>query len=212
MGIYTWPITVRLRNQTLLIPAMTEHSADLTKTLSEAAAGDHKAASELFPIVYDELRRFAAKFLGSGNAGHTLQPTALVHEVFLRLVDQTNSPWQNRAHFLALSSRIMRQILVDHARRRYASKRGGNWKRVSLHQADLENHCPEIDVLALDEALTKLALLNPRHAQMVEMRFLGGMSIDEVALVLDVSPRTVKSDWRLAKAWLSRELKGGPDA
>lgn len=191
---------------------MTERSAELTKTLSEAAGGDQNAVSALFPVVYDELRRFAANCLGPGNVGHTLQPTALVHEVFLRLVDQTNSPWNNRAHFLALSSRIMRQIIVDHARRRHASKRGGDWKRVSLLQADLENHCPEIDVLALDEALTKLALLNPRHAQMVEMRFLGGMTIEEVALVLDVSPRTVKSDWRLAKAWLSRELKGGADA
>jgi RNA polymerase sigma-70 factor, ECF subfamily len=190
---------------------MKDKPQELSKTLAGLAKGDSEAAVELFPIVYEELKRFAAKFLGAGASKHTLQPTALVHEVFLRLVDQTNTTLQSRAHFMALSSRIMRQILVDHARRNQAHKRGRNWKRISLAEAEGDLPLAEIDVLALDEALNKLAELNPRHAQMVEMRFLGGLSVDETAAVLDVSPRTVKSDWRLAKAWLARELKRGDE-
>ena len=190
---------------------MPEQMQNLSNISSSDAEADKLAAEAIFPIVYEELKRHAARCLGAGVSRHTLQPTALVHEVFLRLADQTGSTWRNRAHFLALSSRIMRQILVDHARKHLADKRGGGWKRISLAEVDGNEPADEAEILALDEALNKLAQLNPRHATMIELRFLGGLSIEEAAAALDISPRTIKSDWRVAKAWLLRELKRGEE-
>jgi RNA polymerase sigma-70 factor (ECF subfamily) len=179
------------------------------KTLAELAGGDASAASRLLPIVYDELRALAAEWLKRNRRDHTLQPTALVHEAYLRLVDQTNPHWQNRAHFYAVAVKAMRQILIDHARRHDAAKRGGNWRRLSLDEAIDAMPMTDVDVLALDEALTRLAALNQRQADIVELRFIAGLSVEEAARVLNVSPRTVKFDWRMARAWLSRELTKG---
>jgi RNA polymerase sigma-70 factor (ECF subfamily) len=188
---------------------MMKGTAHATQALAELASGDSSAASRLLPLVYDELRSLAGAWLRGQRSGHTLQPTALVHEAYLRLVDQTGAHWQSRAHFMAVAATAMRQILIDHARRQQAAKRGGNWRRISLDQAADALPLPEVDVLALDEALTRLAALNPRQAQIVEMRFIAGLSVDETAHVLDVSPRTVKFDWRMARAWLLRELRKG---
>jgi RNA polymerase sigma-70 factor (ECF subfamily) len=180
-----------------------------TQILERIDGGEAAAAQELVPLVYDELHRMAAAFLRRESPAHTLQPTALVHEAFLRLVDQTRVQWKGRAHFMAIAAETMRRILVDHARARLREKRGGGRLRVTL-QADLALS-PERDedVLALHDALERLAQLDARQARLVELRFFGGLDMAEVAEVLGVSKRTVESDWTMVRAWLKRELSRG---
>ena len=170
--------------------------------------GDREALDELMPIVYEELRRQAARHLRHERAGHTLQTTALVHEAYLRLVDQRDVRWQNRAHFYAIAAQLMRRILVDHARRGSAAKRGGSALKLPLDEAFASTGEREVDLVAIDEALLKLAELDPQQSRVVELRFFGGLNVEETAEVLGVSPRTVKRDWSVAKAWLHREIGG----
>ena len=177
----------------------------MTALLSEWGRGNANALNELLPLVYAELRRIAAR-LRDERVGHTLQPTALVHEVYLRLIDQRHVDWRDRAHFFGVAAQVMRRILVDHARRHRASKRGDGLPSVSIDQAK-EPIAPDgIPVLALDHALDRLAGLDEGLARVVELRAFGGLTIEEAACVLKVSPTTAKREWRTAKAWLAREL------
>jgi RNA polymerase sigma-70 factor, ECF subfamily len=180
-----------------------------TRTLVRARSGDASAAVDLMPIVYDELRALAARYLRNERAGHILQPTALVHEAFLRLFDDRYVQRLDRVHFLALAAVAMRRILVEHARARAAGKRGGDAPHVTLDSGIVDLARPGIDLLTLEDALGRLAGLDERQARVVELRFFGGLSIEEVAEALGVSPRSVDADWALARAWLHREL--GPD-
>jgi RNA polymerase sigma factor (TIGR02999 family) len=168
--------------------------------------GDRDALDQLIPLVHDELRLLARRHLRRERAGHTLQATALVNEAYLRLIEVKQVRWQNRAHFFAMASRMMRRVLVDSARARGYKKRGGGAERVSLDEALLVSKEPAQDLVALDDALSALAAVDVRKSQVVEMRFFGGLSVDETAGVLGVSPDTVMRDWRLAKVWLLREL------
>jgi RNA polymerase sigma factor (TIGR02999 family) len=179
---------------------------DVTQLLVAWSNGDQTALDELIPLVYEELHRLAQRRLGRERLGHTLQPTALVHEAYLRLIDQKNVRWQNRAHFFAVAAQLMRRILVDYARRRHYAKREGGALRVTFDEAELVSKERAADVVALDDALTALATLDPRKSQIVELRFFGGLSIEETAEALGVSPGTVMRDWTLAKAWLQREI------
>jgi RNA polymerase sigma-70 factor (ECF subfamily) len=181
---------------------------DVTLLLQAASSGDREAVDALLSVVYDELRRRAASLMRSERGDHTLQPTALVHEAFLQLVQIERIDWKGRAHFFAVASQIMRRILVDHARTRLADKRGGA-TRVPIDLAIGLSATQDADVLALDEALQKLAALNPRHAEIVAMRFFGGLSVEEVAAVLSTPKRTLEAEWSLIKAWLRRELTEG---
>jgi RNA polymerase sigma factor (TIGR02999 family) len=180
--------------------------SDITALLDDWGRGDSRALDRLLPLVYAELRRVAARQLRHERDGHSLQPTALVHEAYLRLVGQRQVHWQNRAHFFAVSAQVMRRILVDHARRRKAAKRGDDVERVSLAQDIAAPASDAISVLALDRALDRLAGVDPALARIVELRAFGGLTVDEAALVLKVSPSTAKRDWRTARAWLVREL------
>lgn len=164
---------------------------------------------ELVPVVYSELRRLASSYLRSERRDHTLQTTALVHEAYLRLLNQKNVRWENKNQFLGIAAQLMRRILVDYARSRHASKRGGTTNKVFLEEAMIASPQPPMDVVALDEALTKLAQLDPLQAKIVELRFFGGLNIDQVAEVAGVSAKTVKRSWRLAKARLARDLDKG---
>jgi RNA polymerase sigma factor (TIGR02999 family) len=177
----------------------------VTQLLVELGPNNPDAAERLMPILYEEMRRMAGAYMRAERMGHTLQPTALVHEAFLRLVDQRRVNWQNRAHFLAVAARTMRRILVDHARRQAAGKRDGG-ARVTLHEELAAPDADQVDLLALEEALARLQALDERAFRVVELRFYGGLEVEEVALVLDISEATVKRDWHFAKAWLSREL------
>ncbi len=181
--------------------------SDTTHLLTECSRGVEKAADQLFVAVYDELRALAWRVMRD-PADNSLQPTALVHEAFLRLVDQSCISEIDRAHFLNLAARAMRQILVDHARRRHAAKRGGAWKRTDLGQIMHGSNSVAIDLISLSEALSSLAELEPRQAKIVEMRFLAGMTIHETATALGISARTVALDWRMARAWLRCHLGG----
>lgn len=188
-------------------------SRDVTQLLVAWRAGDEAALPSLVPLVYRELRQIAARYLARERSGHLLQSTALVHEAFLKLVDQTRVDWQNRAHFYGVAAQMMRRILVDQARHDKRQKRGGAAIAVSL--TDVADDMPAassdvhpVDALALDRALTKLEALDPTQARVVELRFFGGLSIEETATVLDVSSGTVKREWAVARAWLYRELEG----
>ena len=165
------------------------------------------------PQVYDELRRLAANYLRHERPGQTLQATALVHEAFLRLSKEKNQPWKNRTHFLAIAALSMRQILVQRARARNADKRGGGAEKIALDESVVADRGPAdaggVDVLALDTALERLAALDPQHAKIVELRYFGGLTVEEVAESLDISPATVKRHWTVARAWLHKELSGG---
>ena len=185
-------------------------SSDITALLGDWNRGNQSALNQLLPVVYAELRRMAARQLRGERAGHTLQPTALVHEAYLRLVDQRNVDWQNRAHFFGVSAQVMRRILVDHARRHNAIKRGDGLPCVSLDEANEVAGPDGIPVLALDQALNRLTGIDKDLARLVELRAFGGLTIEEAACVLKVSPSTAKRDWRTAKAWLTREL-GSPE-
>jgi RNA polymerase sigma factor (TIGR02999 family) len=180
--------------------------SDITGLLDDWGRGDPRALDRLLPLVYAELRRVAGRQLRLERDGHTLQPTALVHEAYLRLVDQRQVHWQSRAHFFAVSAQIMRRVLVDHARRRKAAKRGDDIERVSLDHEVAARASDAISILALDRALERLEGVDPALARIVELRAFGGLTIDEAAHVLKVSPSTAKRDWRTARAWLVREL------
>ena len=179
-----------------------EAGADCAETSAEA----------LFPLVYDELRRLAGSYMARERAGHTLQPTALVHEAYLRLVDQTRTGFKGRTHFLAIGAQVMRRLLIDHARRHGAAKRGLGWRRVTLDSGGDAARAQALsrdELLSLDAALDRLAELDGRQARIVMLRFFGGLNVEEVAEVIGVSKRTVESDWRHARAWLRVELSGG---
>jgi RNA polymerase sigma factor (TIGR02999 family) len=181
-------------------------TSDITNLLDGWGRGDRRAFDELLPLVYAELRRVAARQLRHERGTHSLQPTALVHEAYLRLVDQRKADWRNRAHFFGVAAQVMRRILVDHARRRLACKRGDGVRPVSIDQAMETPAVNEIPILDLDDALDRLASLDPGLARIVELRAFGGLTIEEAAHVLNVSPSTAKREWRTAKAWLTREL------
>lgn len=180
----------------------------VTALLGDWSRGNHAALDQLLPLVYAELRRVAARQLRDERPDHTLQPTALVHEAYLRLVDQRHVDWQGRAHFFGVAARVMRRILVDHARRHTADKRGEGAPRVPLDEAHDVAASSELPLLALDRALDRLQQLDAGLARIVELRAFGGLTIDDAAHVLNVSPSTAKRDWRTAKAWLTRELVG----
>jgi RNA polymerase sigma-70 factor, ECF subfamily len=179
---------------------------EVTELLLAWGKGDQTALDKLLPLVYEELHRLAHRYISRERGGYTLQTTALVHEAYLRLIDAKSVRWQNRAHFLAVAGQSMRRILVDLARARHNLKRGGPKQRVSLDEALVATPERGADLLALDEALARLATLNPRQGQVVELRYFGGLTEDDVSEVLKVSPRTVRSDWSLARVWLYREL------
>lgn len=181
-------------------------SMRVNKLLADWGRGDEKARDELIPFVYDELRRLARRHLWNERPNHTLQSAALVNEAYLRLARQKAPQWQNRAHFFGVAAQLMRNILVDHARNRLAAKRGAGTPRLALDSAAATPQKPGIDLVALDDALTKLAGLDARQSRLVELRFFGGLSIEETAVVLGVSPATVKREWVTARAWLRREL------
>jgi RNA polymerase sigma factor (TIGR02999 family) len=181
----------------------------LTTILKRASAGDESAVNRLMPLVYDELRALAESYLRRERSDHTLQATALVHEAYVRLIDQRDVEWRNRAHFFAVAAQAIRRILVDHARTHKRAKRGGGYQRVQLDADVAALPETDIDLLALDEALGRLADLHARQAQIVELRFFGGLSLKEVAEYIGVSPRTVDGDWSMARAWLRRELGSG---
>ena len=185
---------------------------DVTALLLSWSAGDRDAPARLMPLVYDELRRLARGHLRRERADHTLQPTALVNEAYLRVIDQTRVTWENRAQFFGLAARVMRNILVDHARERAAQKRGGNGDqytpRLSLDETRVAIEERAAELIALDEALKSLSQFDERKSQVVEMRFFGGLSVEETAAALGVSDKTVMREWRLAKMWLHRELSG----
>jgi RNA polymerase sigma-70 factor, ECF subfamily len=189
---------------------MTEPSPEITRLLIAWSEGDPKALDRLIPVVYAELRRQAARRLRRERDGHTLQTTDLIHETYLRLIEQKNVRWQNRAHFFAVSAQLMRRILVDHARRRGRAKRGGSGVALPLEEGlAVAAAGSDADLLALDGALERLAALDARQSRIVELRFFGGLSVEETAAVVGVSKTTVKDDLNMAKAWLRRELGGG---
>ena len=178
-----------------------------TELLTRASGGDQLAVSKLMPLVYDELRRLAASYLRRERPGQTLQATALVNEAYIRLVDQRDVRWQNRAHFFGIAAQIMRRILVDHARKQKAEKRGSGEGAVVLDEALAVASTRNIDFVALDDALRSLAELDARQARIVELRYFGGLSIEETAELMQLSPATVKREWAGARAWLRRELE-----
>jgi len=179
---------------------------NITQLLSAWSEGDKAALDALIPIVYDELRRQAARYLRRERPGHTLQTTALINEAYLRLIDQRAMRWQNRAQFFGIAAQLMRRILVDHARARHRAKRGGSDIRVSLTDATSVTKEPDLDLVELDEALNKLAEIDPQQSKIVELRFFSGLNVQETAAALNISPATVKRDWSVAKAWLHREI------
>jgi RNA polymerase sigma factor (TIGR02999 family) len=181
---------------------------DISGLLRAWSGGDQSALDKLTPIVYDELHRLARNYMKRERPGHSLQTAALVNEAYMRLVDYERMQWQNRAHFFAVSAQLMRRILVDHARR-HNLKRGGGVQHVALEEAAVVGSGQETDLVGLDNAMNALARIDPRKVQVVEMRFFGGLSVEETAEVLKVSTVTVKREWRAAKAWLYRELTGG---
>ncbi len=185
---------------------MSQPPQNVTQLLIGWGQGDKEALDKLVPIVYDELRRQAARYLRHERAGHTLQTTALIHEAYLRLIDQKNVHWQNRAQFFGIAAQLMRRILVDHARTRKRAKRGGSDIRVPFEDAVAIASAPELDVVALDEALKRLAEIDEQQGKIVELRFFSGLTVEETAEELGISPATVKRDWSMAKAWLHREI------
>lgn len=179
---------------------------EITVMLKAWSDGNSEAANRLLPLVYDGLRKVAANYLRKERVGHTLQPTALVHEAYLKLIDISQINWQDRAHFFAAASQMMRHILVDHARARRREKRGGALQQVALDEAVSFTDEKDFDLLALEDALQQLAAFDEQQSKIVELRFFGGLTIEETALVLKISPATVKREWTMAKAWLYRKL------
>ncbi len=183
-----------------------ESPKDITQLLIDWNSGSRAALDALLPLVYDELRRVAAAYLRRERPGHTLQGTALVHEAYLRLIDQTRVRWQNRAHFLGVAAQMIRRILVDHARAKHSAKRGAGGVTLSLDESIEVAGGRDVDLVSLDDSLEELARLDPQQARIVELRYFTGLSIEESAEVLGISPATVKREWAVARAWLFREL------
>ena len=188
---------------------MTSPPPNVTELLRNWSDGDKQAQEKLFQIVYSELHRQASRYLRHEHPGLSLQTTDLIHEAYLRLINQQHVDWQNRLHFFAIAAKVMRRILVDHVRSRQAAKRGGSDIRLPLEDAMVGLPGQDLDFVALDEALTRLAAMDQQQSQVVELRFFSGLSVEETAKVLGVSERTVKRDWNVAKAWLRRELSRG---
>ena len=188
---------------------MDQNSGDsITQMLIELTDGNKEVVNQILPHIYDELRRLASSYLRKERSNHTLQPTALVHEAYMKLIDQNRVKWQNRAHFFGIAAQVMRRILMDHARKHQADKRGGEFEKLPIEEEILiVSQDKSAELIALDEALTRLALLDERQSRIVELRFFSGMSVEETAEALSVSPATVKNEWRTAKAWLFQELK-----
>jgi len=181
---------------------------EITQLLAEWSDGNQSALDELYPLVYEELHRLARRYMSRERKGHTLQTTALINEAYVRLVDQRNVHWANRSHFFAISAQIMRRILIDHARRHAYAKRGGGAQQVSLEEVAVVATEKSAEIIRLDEALTTLAKMDPRRCNVVELRYFGGLSNEEIAGVLKVSENTVTRDWNLARAWLHQQLPG----
>jgi RNA polymerase sigma-70 factor (ECF subfamily) len=179
---------------------------DVTRLLKEVSEGSEEAPQILLPLVYEELRKLAHGYLRNERADHTLQATALVHEAYLRLVDWQNVSWQNRAHFFAVAAQLMRRVLIDYARQAKSEKRGGDWQKVALDKAITLAEERDLDIFALDEALTQLAGFDEQQCRIIELRFFGGLTIEEAASVLGLSPATVKREWTMAKTWLYQKL------
>ena len=190
-------------------PAPDARDHDVTRLLHDWAGGDQGALGRLIDLVYPELRRIAARHLRRERQGHTLQPTALVNEAFLRLAQRPDKAWNDRAHFFAVAARIVRNVLVDHARAREASKRGSGTLTVVLTESAAQVPAPEVNLLDLDTALKELEQLDPQHSRIVELRYFAGLSIEETAVVVGVSESSVKRDWVLAKTWIRRRMEGG---
>ena len=188
------------------MPRDTEH---VNRLLADWGEGNQQALEELLPLIYNELRRLAHNFLYRERRGHTLQTTALVHEAYLKLIDQKTDRWQNRAHFFAIAAQAMRRILIDSARRHTAQKRGGSREKISLDDAPELSLEPDNNLLALDEALKRLHEIDPQQSSIVELRYFGGLTIDETAEVTKISPASVKREWTMARAWLHQELSEG---
>lgn len=188
-------------------PRPSPNQEEITGLLISWGNGDQEALDRLMPLVTTELRRLARRYLERESAGHTLQPTALVNELYLRLVDRRRVSWQNRAHFFGFAAQTMRRILVDHVRSQRAQKRGAGARKVALDEAVSFTPEPDVDLIALDEALITLAAMDPRQSRIIELRFFAGLTLEETAEVLDISEATVSRDWASAKAWLYRELK-----
>ena len=180
---------------------------DVTGLLIDWSKGDQEALNTLMPLVYDELRRLASRYLRNERTGHTLQTTALVHEAYLKLVDQKNMSWETRVQFFAAAAQVMRHILVDYARNRRAVKRGGDYCRLSLDEAIISSEEKNPDLLTLHEALNNLAAIDPQQSRVVELRVFGGLTVEETAEALGISPRTVKREWSMAKAWLHKRIQ-----
>ena len=198
--------TKRFPSVRAAIPVQENSSTPVTQLLGRWRGGDREALDSLIPLVYDELRSIAQRYLRNERPGHTLQSTALVHEAYVRLISQDLPEWQNRAHFFAVAAQLMRQILVDHARAFRASKRGGGACNLALDEAEQNAKRVDVDILALDDALKTLSAMDPQQGKVVELKFFGGLSIEDTAEVLGVSSSTVKRDWITARAWLHREL------
>lgn len=188
---------------------MSVSTSQMTRLLVDWQQGDQSALRKLTPLIYDELRRIAHRYVRHERNGHTLQTTALVNEAYLRLAAQERPEWQNRSHFFAVTAQVMRHILIDHARRRRYLKHGGEFQQVSMEAAALMSENRAAELIALDEALDELKVFDPRKSQVVELRYFGGLSLEETAAALDVSVMTVRRDWRAAQAWLFRRMKNG---
>ena len=182
-------------------------SKGVTELLVDCTNGDHEALDKLIPLVYEELHRLASHYLRRERSNHTLQTTALVHEAYLRLVDQKNCNWQNRAQFFGVAAQMMRRILVDYARSHRASKRGGSYHRISLSEGAILSEDRDTDLTELDEVLERLATIDPQQSRVVELRIFGGLTVEETAEVMGISSRTVKREWSMARAWLHQQIK-----
>src|SRR5438093_5678135 len=207
MGVQSDPLLPGSGSQSLGRHRVQPVSPDVTSLLRKFADGNQEAAGELIPVVYQELRRLAVRHLRSERPNHTLQPTALVHEAYIKLVAQRNTDWQNRVHFFAVASKLMRRILVDYARRQMRAKRGGRQTKLSLDEVVLLSPDRSDKMLALNECLTRLEKLDARQARIVELRYFGGLTVEEAAEILGVSPTTVRREWTSAKAYLYGALK-----
>ena len=179
----------------------------VTELLADWSNGDQEALNKLIPLVYDELHKLASRYLRRERSDHTLQTTALVHEAYLKLVDQKDANWQNRVQFFAVASQLIRRILVDYARRHRASKRGGSYYKVTLDEGLVSSEEKDAELLTLDEALDKLRVVDSQQSRVVELRVFAGLTLEETAQALNISPRTVRREWNMAKAWLHREIK-----
>jgi RNA polymerase sigma factor (TIGR02999 family) len=183
---------------------------EVTELLIKWSKGDKTALDELMPVIHSELRRLARRYMGRERSGHTLQTTALINEAYLRLVDRQGVEWEDRAHFFAVTAQVMRHILVDHARKHHSDKRGGGAQQIPLDEVDIANQDRAAELVVLDEALNDLAAIDPRQSQIVELRFFGGLTVEETAEVMKIAPITVMREWRIARAWLREKCSFEP--